>query len=122
MQNKAYNLLVEKAKELESDGFLEIFKTDLTKHDRLALDIAGEGTPFLWAIRETGTWILDKRDFTSSSRSERWKRSCYDSVDSFYTKDERYKVFYYDGKSEQLLEMKDSNSCKQILREWERVN
>ena len=52
---KPYEMLLQKSKEI---GWPKHYSTDLTVHDRNFLEKNKIIRPFLWAIRECGTWII----------------------------------------------------------------
>lgn len=116
--NTAYELLVAKAEELAPEGYLAAFKTDMVNHDRRALERAPEGTPFLWCIREHGTWIQTRQMHLDPEMSHAWRASTFRCLAGFFLpQEEKHKVYYYDGKT--LTEVKHSEDAHRILVDWE---
>jgi len=84
-------------------GWPERFRTDLTKHDRIALLSRAESRPFVWCLRTDGTALIppearphgEGRDWPDASRMVRWTESAFGA--------ERCRWYLWDGYALQAI-------------------
>jgi hypothetical protein len=107
---QTYELLESAARELQAQGYLKRFETDLTTHDRACIEALPIGARFFWAVGEHQTVFISKRADWSpyhSARKAILEVGC----------DHSFRCFEFDG--EALHPIRRASEIFDMLDAWD---